>query len=365
MSNGDSLDGFVFPPFIPTAAARPAEPPAPAAPAPVAEEPRAEPQSGAPRMTMPWDVETPIVRDTADAPSAAPEAAADEAEVEDLPWLERPEPREAAAEAPAAPAADAAPAQDEAFPDWLAWDDRDTDEARSEAAGVAPVDGLEDFVPVDDLGGFIASPPAVEWAGAAPGQADADPLDSSAWSLDAPEAVEPPVVPAPAAELTFDSPSAAADAEPAFDVTLDDGALTFAVADVLDAPAAPEVAAEAPAPAAEPEVVAEAQAPAAEAETTVPPAALLVADDEAVIASEPDPFTAAVHDAEVETSVDAAPVSAAGTSTADGVFADVAARLEDIARTLRERPDDLLSGRASDPLALLVAGYVMGYGARR
>jgi hypothetical protein len=330
MSQGDSLDGFVFPPFIPPAAARPAEPAAPAAPTPVAEEPRAEPQSAAPRATMPWDVETPIVRESA--------AAADHADDEDLPWLERPEPREAAAEAPAAPAA-AEPGQDEAFPDWLAWDDRDLDDARSEAAEVAPVDGLEDFVPADDLGAFIAAPPAVEWAEATPQPAQADAADSSSWSLDAPEAVEPPILAETSAEPTFDSPESAADAEPGFDVTLDDGALTFAAAQTADI-------------AADPEPVAAATEP-------------FVADTEAVIAAEPDPFTSsAVDEAEAVAPIDAAPAASAGT-VANGVFADVAARLEDIARTLRERPDDLLSGSTSDPLALLVAGYVMGYGARR
>jgi hypothetical protein len=340
MSHGDSLDGFVFPPFIPPAAARPAEPPAPASPAPMAEEPRAEPQSGARRATMPWDVETPIVRESP--------LAAEPVEDEDLPWLERPEPREAAAEASAAPATDAAPARDEAFPDWLAWDDRDLDDARSEAADVAPVDGLEDFVPTDELGGFIATPPAVEWAEAAPEPAQADAADASSWSLDAPEAVEPPILaetsaeltfesPESAAELTFDSPASAAGTEPAFEVTLDDGAFTFAAAGPVDS--------------------------AVDAEPVAAPPEPFVADTEAVIAAEPDPFTSsAVHEAETVAPVDAAPsaVSAAG-----GAFADVAARLEDIARTLRERPDDLLSGNASDPLALLVAGYVMGYSARR
>lgn len=344
MSNGDSLDGFVFPPFIPPAATRPTEPPASAPAAPVAEQPRAEPQSSAPRATMPWDVETPIVRDLADT-SAAPAPAAAEADEEDLPWLERPEPRPPAAEAPAAPAAEAAPAGDEAFPDWMAWDDRDTDEARSEVADVAPVEGLEDFVPADDLG-FIAAPLAVEWAEATPepAQADAtaasDPADSSLWSLDAPEAAEPPVLAESVAELTFDSAAAAADAEPSFDITLDDGALTFAASE-------PEPAA------------ADAAAPAA--------ADPFVADEEAVIAAEPDPFTAAaVHEAESAAApTDAEPAAASVGTAASGVFADVAARLEDIARTLRDRPDDLLSGGASDPLALLVAGYVMGYGARR
>jgi hypothetical protein len=42
-------------------------------------------------------------------------------------------------------------------------------------------------------------------------------------------------------------------------------------------------------------------------------------------------------------------------------FGEVAGRLEGIARTLRERPDSLLSGASDDPLALLVTGYVLGY----
>lgn len=343
MSNGDSLDGFVFPPFIPPAAARPVPPAAPATPAPVAQHSAAEPQSSAPgRMTMPWDAQTPIVRG-ADAPAAV-EPAVDEEE-EDLPWLERPAPREPVAQAPAAPAADAAPAQDDAFPDWLAWDDRNTDEARPEVADVAPVDGLEDFIPGDDASGFIAAPPAVQWAEAAPDPARADAADSTAWSLDAPEAVQPPAAAAPAPELTFESPQAAAEAEPAFEVTLDGGTLTFAPAD-----AAAEVEAEVIAP----EPVAAAMDP-------------FVADEEAVIASEPDPFTAAsVHEAETNAPVEAAaPAPAMAGASANGAFTEVAARLEDIARTLRERPDDLLSGAAQDPLALLVTGYVMGYGARR
>jgi hypothetical protein len=339
MSNGDSLDGFVFPPFIPTGAARPADVPAPAPAAPVADEPPAEPQSAAGRMTMPWDVETPIVREAADVPAVS-EPAMDEAEDEDLPWLERPAPRAAEPEAPAAEAP--APAQDEAFPDWLAWDDRNTDEARSEVSGVAPVEGLEDFMPADDLGGFIAAPPAVEWAEATPEPAEAsatDAADASSWSLDAPEAVEPPILAESAAELTFESPEAVAEAEPAFEVTLDGGALTFAAVETE-----PAVDAAEPVAATEP----------------------FVADEEAVIAAEPDPFAAAtVHEAEAAATVDAEPAAAFAGAATNGVFADVAARLEDIARTLRERPDDLLSGGASDPLALLVAGYVMGYNARR
>jgi hypothetical protein len=322
MSNGDSLDGFVFPPFIPPAATRPVDPPAPQAS--VSDQPSAsaEPQSTAPaRPTMPWDVETPIVREVADAPPhAAAPAEADEAEDEDLPWLERPAPR-VADEQPAAPAQEsvAAPAAD--FPDWMAWDDRDTDEARADAEGVAAVEGLEDFVPVDELGTHFSPAPAVDWTEAEPvadaaagidavgiDAADApvteDPADSAAWSFDAPEGAEPP--------LPFES--------------VGSSALTF------DEPPAAE----------------EPAAMALEPET-------FGSEEPAVVAGDPDPFTAAsVAEAE-----QAAPVSAGG-----GPFADVASQLEEIARTLRERPDELLGGNASDPLALLVAGYVMGYRAR-
>jgi hypothetical protein len=379
MSNGDSLDGFVFPPFIPAAAARPASPPAPAPQPPAAsDEPAPDAQSAGPgRMTMPWDVETPIVSEPADThrQAAAPQPAAGEAEDEDLPWLERPAPREAVSEAPAE--APAAPAQDEAFPDWLAWDDRATDDARSEIDAVAPLEGLEDFAPMDEIGGFIAPAPAVEWEEAAPAaDAASDIVESSDWSLDAPEAAEPPVLAEPAAELTFDAPSAAA--EPAFDVTVEDGAFTFAAAGPAAAVEEPAAAIadlqfaagddEPVAAIAEPEVLdTDWQAADAEPDAVSADAYPFVADTEAVLSAEPDPFTAAaVSEAEAPAPADEALTAAAAVGTAtNGVFADVASRLEEIARTLRDRPDDLLSGATSDPLALLVAGYVMGYNARR
>jgi hypothetical protein len=377
MSNGDSLDGFVFPPFIPTASTRPAQAP-PAAPQPSIQEPAPAPAADAAgRMTMPWDLETPIVRDAdADAAPARPAAAAADDD-EDLPWLEVPAPRDA--EAPAAEAPPAA--QDDAFPEWLAWDQRDGVAAEADARdSVAPIAGLEDFVPADDLGSFVAPPPAMEWAEAEPEasastpQADAgseaapvfeaapdaepfpelvfddapaaEPDAAEDWSLAAPEAAEPPSVleaPAPAFE---ESPAAA---EPSFEVSVDDGALSFEPA---AADAQPFVADDEAVMAAEPEPFA-ADAFAAPAAERQP----FVADEEAVIASEPDPFTAASV-AEAES------VAPAASAPADSPFDDVAARLEAIARMLRERPDELLAGGSSDPLALLVTGYVMGYTAR-
>lgn len=359
MSNGDSLDGFVFPPFIPTASTRPAQTPPPV-PQPPAQQPAPEPAEASGRMTMPWDLETPIVRQ-ADEPAAQPEAVSAGDDDEDLPWLEVPTPREAeipAAEAPPAPAGD------EAFPDWLAWDQRDETAAEADVRDtVAPIAGLEDFVPADDLGDRVA-PPAAEWAEAGPaedaafdalahGATDPRPapfpefiLDDAPsapaqaapsaddWSLSTPEAAEPPPVTEVPLPTWEESPAAA---EPSFEISVDD-----ADPGVIDI----EPAAFAEPPAADP----------------------FVADTEAVLASEPEPVVA---DAPVEPD----PFTAASVAEAEAVapaehadaaspFDDVAERLEAIARMLRERPDELLAGGSPDPLALLVTGYVMGYTAR-
>lgn len=302
MSNGDSFDGFVFPPFVPSAATRPAEPQPPAASSETGEAPSApEAQEG--RMTMPWDLEAPVVRTDEDAAvQAAPQGAEEE-----LPWLEPP-PGASAEDAAPAGGEDAAPPAEEGFPDWMAWDERASEEARSEAEEVAPVEGLGEFVSEDELAGHAEAEQPVEWAEAEPeaaGEEQAEAAGAEAgehydWSLAEPEGAEPPAVEEAAPEVTFDTPSFT-----------------------------------------EPQPFAAHEEPAA--------------------AAEPDPFTAAsVAEAE-----EAAPNEPAGAAAPAGAFAEVAARLEDIARALRERPDELLSGSASDPLALLVAGYVMGYGARR
>jgi hypothetical protein len=174
----------------------------------------------------------------------------------------------------------------------------------------------------------------------------AQPAPAEEWSLAAPEAAEPPAAyDAPATSFEA-SPAAAA---PSFEVSVEDGTLSIE-------PAAAEaqsfssdddaVFASEPAP-----FVADDEAVLASEPAPV------VADDEAVLASEPDPFTAAAV-------VEAEAVTPAGSTASDSPFDDVAARLEAIARMLRERPDELLAGGASDPLALLVTGYVMGYTAR-
>ncbi|HYW09091.1 MAG TPA: hypothetical protein VE913_19180 [Longimicrobium sp.] len=48
----------------------------------------------------------------------------------------------------------------------------------------------------------------------------------------------------------------------------------------------------------------------------------------------------------------------------DGAFAEVASRLEGIARALRDDPSAFFASAGSDPLGLLVTGFVLGYGQR-
>ena len=420
MSNGDSLDGFVFPPFIPTASARPPQAP-PAPPQPAVQEPASEPApavEAAARLTMPWDLETPIVRQDDASPAQPAAAPAVDDDEEDLPWLEVPAPREADAPAAEAPPA---PAGDDAFPEWLTWDQRDETAAEAEARdSVAPIAGLEDFVPVDDLGGFVAPAPAVEWAESEPGEPAATAQPGPGFDTAPPPVFEATPEPEPFTEDGFEAP--AAEAVPAVDAWLpsveaepmQDAWLASAEAEPAQdawSPAADaEPAQDAWSPAADAEAAQDAWSPAEEAEPardewslaapeaaeppslyeapapsfeespaaaepsfevslddagtlSVEPAAPaadpqpFVADAEAVMAAEPDPFTAASV-AEAEAAVPAEPAGA------ESPFDDVAARLEGIARMLRERPDELLAGGSSDPLALLVTGYVMGYTAR-
>lgn len=330
--HGDSTDGFVFPPFVPTSS-RPADAPAPP---PASEQPPAPapaPAESAGRMTMPWDVETPVVRDGDEAVAAGARSGAEtETEGEDLPWLEVPTPREEVS-ASAEPPADA-PAAAEAFPDWMAWNAQDEAEAEAEARGVAPVPGLED---AEAVGGFDA-PTAPAADGGAVGDLGAGDLGLEL----APE---------------FEAPGGwerAPEPEAAGEGGADELALEFAPE--FDTPGGFEPAAEPPTGEEEEDGRAAYESPAAaaaEAESAFPEPEPVPADTAA-----PDDFTsAAIAAAEAETPADPVPADEA----APGVFDEVAGRLEDIARTLRDRPDALLTGTGSDPLALLVAGFVLGY----
>lgn len=322
--NGDSFDGFVFPPFIPTASrATPAPAPAPAAapPSRPVEDPRPSANDAVDaqpaRVTMPWDAETPIVRD-ADAGHA--DAEGDEDEHEDLPWLEVPAPRERAApqagsaefladdvspaaESTAAEAeADeprAAPAANDAFPDWMAWGATDEADAAREMGNVDPVAGLENLVPMND----------------APDTRDEDEGATLAASPVEDEPVfDPADLHAPRPEPRREPPAADADF-----LAAGFGGGDFLLRALQGSQLAP------------------AEEPAAPAVST--------ADIESVpvAATPPAEQPAAVAHALADT------------------FGEVAGRLEAIARTLRERPDSLLSGGSDDPLALLVTGYVLGY----
>jgi hypothetical protein len=73
---------------------------------------------------------------------------------------------------------------------------------------------------------------------------------------------------------------------------------------------------------------------------------------------EPEPAGAAPETATAEASVSGTP-----SGEVPGALEEVAGRLEGIARALREDPARFLSGEgaASDPLALLVTGFVLGY----
>jgi hypothetical protein len=291
MSNGDSPDGFVFPPFVPPSAPRPAA------------SRQAEP-AAAPPPALPWEQEAPSSAVPPAPPAPAEEPRAEEGSLEDLPWLERPAPRE---EGPSPEAATPAEGEEaEVLPDWMTWDARAEADAEAEISSTPPLEGLEDLS-VPDLG-FEEEPPLpVEELSFDPFGGGLPPAEVAAAGTVEFEPEERHPFPPATAEDPFPEP-------------------------------APWEAASEPAP--------------------------FVADEEAVMAAEPDPFAAAeIAATEAQEPQEAGAASAAAEPLpADGsAFDEVAARLEEIARALRERPDELLSGRAADPLALLVTGYVAGY----
>jgi hypothetical protein len=248
-----TMDNSVFPPFIPGGLTPRNEPaPAPAA----ASEPEAsadEASGDAPLDFLGAETEAPAAAADFDAPGS-----------EDLPWLELPSGSrvtaddEIDAEAPADPAdapaaefatepaeatATPAPATEPeggAFPDWLAWDTRDSDRAAEEIADEPRASWADDVVVGEDLMEMEYAATAVD----EDDDEDQPPLAGAAEDWAADEAVR--------------APGAGIDA---------------ALGDAL---------------------------------------------------------------------------------------AGVAARLERLAETLRERPGDLLSGDSSDPLDLLIAGYALG-----
>ncbi|MFL5385856.1 MAG: hypothetical protein ACJ8GN_25350 [Longimicrobiaceae bacterium] len=348
----------VFPPFNPMARqpAPMAEPPRDQAPALERDDPQPDPQAvgGDVATTAPVQGErddpqaavgdvaapaAPVPWDFAPAGEADPAGDAPISDEEDLPWLEVPEQAPPRAEDAAAPELKA----DEA-PNWMDW-----------VRDAGPHD--EEAVPIADLQPEDAQPWAPEtetaaddWASSSSVPAADDPQpDPQLDSWQAPSASEggdpqpdpwqappsseagdpqPDPWPAPPASAEGDpqpDPQASGWAETEYDVPEPE------LYDLPPVGASAEVAAE-------PGWELPAQQPAADA----PPAWESFAS-----AAAPDPQPEP--------------------QAASGPFAEVAGRLRQIADALSADPNAFLSGAqgGGDPLALLVAGFVLGYNARQ
>jgi hypothetical protein len=362
---------MVFPPFNP-AARQPepaAEPVRDQAPAP--EEPPAAPAPearghdvAAPPAPAPWDFEAPAAADRADEAGAAPIS-----EEEDLPWLEVPAP---------APTRDAGEPQAELkasdTPDWMEW-------VRDEG-GAPPAD---EPAPIADLQPEDAQPWAPETETAAddwatpPQAAESDPWQAppsfdagdaqpDPWETPAPEAapwespasgeVQPDPWEAPASPEGDPQPDPQVAGPTAEDDTMQGTEFDVPEPELYDLPdvapsATPWVEAEAPL--FEPARPGEPEGGEAEPAWELPSQAAADAPPawESFAPAAPQPA------AEPQ----AAPAAAEGA----GPFAAVADRLREISDALRADPGAFLAGAqgGGDPLALLVAGFVLGWQARR
>jgi hypothetical protein len=368
---------MVFPPFNP--AARPPEPAAEPVrdqvPEP-AEQPAAPAAEGhghdvaAPPAPAPWDFEAPAADDRGDEAAAAPLS-----EEEDLPWLEVPEP----APVRSADEPDAGLKADDA-PNWMDWV-RD--------AGQAPP--ADEPTPIADLQPDDAQPWAPEtetaaddWAAPpqasgsdpwqAPPSSEAGDPQPAPWEAPAPEAGEsasdPWQAPAsPEVDPQHDSQVGGpwAQGDPQLDPqaggpSADDEApgtdLDVPEPELYDLPdVAPDATpwVEAEAPLFEPARPGEAEGDEAEPAWELPSHSA----HDTPPAWESFAPTAAAPEAE--------PPAATSAPEGAGPFAAVADRLREISDALRADPGAFLSGAqgGGDPLALLVAGFVLGWQARR
>jgi len=308
----------VFPPFNPTPRqpAPVAEPARDQAPASTADDPQPEPQAAggdvaAPAAPVAWDFEPPAEAEPEDEPPISDD--------EDLPWLEVPE------QAP--PSAEAAPElkADDA-PNWMDWV-RDAgphdEEAATPVADLQPEDAQpwspETETAADDWAWSAAAPP--DAASTPPAEAAGDPQpDPQADPWQAPPTSERDD-PQPEPQLDpWQTPQA--ESRAADDVTTEYDVPEPELYDL------PQVGASAEA-AAEPGWELPAEQPAAAPDPQPEP--------------QPEP------------------------QAASGPFAAVADRLRQIADALSADPGAFLSGAqgGGDPLALLVAGFVLGYNARQ
>jgi len=297
------------------------------APASGLDDPQPEPQAtggdvAAPTVPAPWDFAPPGEAEQAgDAPIS---------EDEDLPWLEVPEPARAREEDTAAPELKA----DEA-PNWMDWvrDAGPHDEAGATPIGDLQPDDAQPWAPetetaADDWASSAAAPDA---GAPAPSTADAGEPQRDPWQAPpSQEGGDPQPDP-------WQAPPATEQGEPQPDpwhAPVEEYGTTEYDVPEPELYDLPQVGAAAEA-AAEPEWELPAQQPAADA----PPAW----DSFAPAAAEPEPQAAA------------------------GPFAAVADRLRQIADALSADPNAFLAGAqgGGDPLALLVAGFVLGYNARQ
>lgn len=315
-------NAFVFPPFVPPVS-RPAQP-AMEAPAPV--EPPVE-DFGMEVPLPAHDVGDPddLPQHGFDADEAGTqpwEDAAPPAE-EDLPWLEMPAggPRVHATEDP------------------MSWD--------APAAPQPAADFSYDFAPAEPVADFAYDfAPAAEPAAEAPAS-DADAV-AMPWVDDAPSF-------APyAADAPAETPSYAAEVP------------SFLADEPAEAPSyeAPAESAWEPPFAAEPEIATPAEA-ALSAE--IEPEDEFPVEAEAALAYEAAGFnevpTTADFDAAAQIASATEPDAfVASAPSAAAEYAEVADRLETIARSLRDDPAAFLASGSGDALGLLVTGFVLGYG---
>jgi hypothetical protein len=371
----------VFPPFNP---APRREEPAPEAtraqtPPPAAEhapEPAAEPNSApvwdaaaATPAPMPWDFEAP-----APQPDAAPEPNAGELQIgdedDDLPWLEVPTARDA-------DAAQELHAEDTPnFMDWVRTEDQPPQAESAEDAGETDDDGVP---PIGDFA-VDAQPwapevetAADEWAPESPAEPWKAPESATddAWKapqVDVADAWRAPASDDDTAEQPWDAP-AQPDSAP-WDAPADMDVPEPELYDLPDVPPAQPSAArpwtdaeaplfEAPADAAEPEPAWELPADAAAGSDTSPAWESFAADDSANARW-------AAPEAGMEPTPAAQPAAASAPSAdVSAAFGEVADRLQTIANALRSDPAGFMAGQGSDPLGLLVTGFVLGFQARR
>jgi hypothetical protein len=373
----------VFPPFNP--APRQPEPVAePVRDQAPAEEPAAPAEAhgrdvAAPRAPAPWDFDAPPAEEArADAAEPAPLS-----EEEDLPWLEVPEPARAQGTDAAEPELKA----DDA-PNWMAWV---RDEGQAPADEPTPIadlqpDDAQPWAPETETAAddWAASPQAAQPEPGAPGEAPSEPGAGEStpdpWQApsepgpEAPESDPWQAPPSPEPEAPESDPWQAPPSEPDVPEPQPDG-WQAPQAEELSAEGGDEPGTELDVP--EPELydlpdVAPAATPWVDAEAPLFEPAADVAEEEPAweLPSQSAPDSPPAWESFAPTAAPAQPGDDAepqAAPQASGPFAAVADRLQAIADALRADPGAFLAGAqgGGDPLALLVAGFVLGYNARQ